>query len=658
MTRISPLQTYMFALFLALCLVTQPRSALAQQQQPPNQKGITLDVQAGYDGHYRQQQWLPITIIASNDGPDIRGTIEWRFINDTRRFRRDVELPRGARKRITLYAVAQNFMRTGEIRLFHGNKQVYQQQAQVTPIAPDQFVVGVLSSDKTLLNSLSAMVMDNTSGTIVLHLQPDMLPDYARVFDTLDVLFIHDSATQNLSAAQQAALRLWVRLGGQLVVSGGASADQSTPGLEDILPVTIQGLQKDVSLASLQRLVHTFPGQQNTTFPPNTTVSVVDVHDDVHALVNDNLLTEHSYGSGRVIFSAFDLSALRIWSGESELWSNVLESKPRFAPALEFWRRGNILYDILEVSSLYLLSFWVLVLFVFSYIVIVGPLNFLLLRRIRHAELAWITTPMIVVLFVVGTYGTGFLMRGTHPKLYQMTIAQSSEGHSYGQATAYTGVFSPRRKSYTIAFPEQTLVRPAIRDSESESNAPIVAWADQATEVRNVLIDVSEMRTFTAEKAMEMSVNMQSNLTYDQQRIQGEVENVGTLSLADAILVRGNVAQELGTLAPGDTVSIDMEVHDQFDSWDAFPDAITTPNLGVFNRRDALMVLFSWNQSLFTIHPNQDAFVSGMPETEGVYLLGWSEPEQPLIEVQVNNRSIEQQSIVLHVIRLKNVEQS
>lgn len=655
MTRISPLQTCMLALLVVVCLLAQPLPSIAQE--PPNQKGITLDVQAGYDDHYRQQQWFPITLIASNDGPDIRGTIEWHFTNDTRRFRRDIELPRGARKRITLYAVSHNFMRTAVVRLFHGNKQVYQQQVQITPIATEQFVVGVLSSDKTLLNSLSAMAMDNTSGTIVLHVQPDMLPDHARVLDVFDVLFIHDSTTRTLSTEQQAALRLWVRLGGQLVVSGGASAAQSTSGLEDMLPVTIQGLQKDVSLASLQGLIRAFPGQQNMTFPDRTTVSVVDVYDDAHALVHDNLLIEHAYGSGRVIFSAFDLSALRVWSSESELWSTVLESIPRFAPAPEFWQRGNILYDILEVSSLYLLSFWVLLLFILSYIVIVGPVNFLVLRRIRHAELAWITTPLIVVLFVVGTYGTGFLMRGTQPKLYQMTIAQSAEGHSYGQATAYTGIFSPRRKTYTLSFPEQTLVRRAIRNSESDTNAPIIAWADQATEVRDVLIDVSEMRTFTAEKAMEIPVNVQSTLTYDQQRIQGELENSGTISLVDAILVRGNIAQELGTLAPGDTVSVDMNVGVELDSWEAFPEMTTTPNLGVFNRREALLELFSWNQSFYTIHPEDDMFVPGMPEPYGVYLFGWSEPEQPFIDVQVNNRAIDQQSIVLHIIRLKEVEQ-
>ena len=59
---------------------------------------------AGYAGIYRLGEWFPLTISIGNDGPDLRGVLEWSFIGQPGEqvFRQAIDLPSGSRKRVML----------------------------------------------------------------------------------------------------------------------------------------------------------------------------------------------------------------------------------------------------------------------------------------------------------------------------------------------------------------------------------------------------------------------------------------------------------------------------------------------------------------------------------------------------------------------------
>nr|MDQ2996763.1 hypothetical protein [Chloroflexota bacterium] len=103
---------------LALAIAASASARVAAQAQPP----ITLDVRVGYEGTYRIGAWFPLSVSIGNDGPDLRGVLEWSFTDqaDEQVFRQVIELPRGSRKRVTLEVFARNFVRTGQLRLLDG----------------------------------------------------------------------------------------------------------------------------------------------------------------------------------------------------------------------------------------------------------------------------------------------------------------------------------------------------------------------------------------------------------------------------------------------------------------------------------------------------------------------------------------------------------
>lgn len=640
--RVSIVSVVVFCL-VALAL---PSSSFAQGQPG----AVNLTVEAGYDGYYRLAQWFPVTVMVSNDGPDVQGVLEWRFPGqgDDTTFQREVDLPHGARKQVTLYAYSLSFARLGEVRLLRGRTLIHTQQVRLEPIDVDQVVIGVLSSDTTLLNSLTSLTFNNVPQVVVLHLDSVAIPTHARALDGLDVLFVHDSDTARLSQDQHNALRLWVQLGGQLIVSGGASASLSTAGLADLLPVTVGGLERDVSLASLRQLVRsTTPGTQES-LPESTTVSHVDLLPDAQALDSARLVTAHHVGVGRVIFCAFDLSVLRGWVGESTLWNRVLQAEPRFAPgAMPRWSgASDLLHDTLALPELERPSFGLMFLFILTYIVIIGPINFLVLRWLRRPDLAWVTIPALVLVFVLGTYGASFVIRGYKPEVMQLGIVQGFEGEPQGEGAAYIGIFSPRRTTYTLQFPTDALIRSAV-SSGSALNTTQVVWSDDAATIQDALIDVSSLRTFVSEQHVDVPIQIQSDIRHEQGMLQGMIENRGTTPLTDVLLVQGDRVYQLGMLAPGEQKQIQVATENML----MFPDLASASVEGIFNRQSLLYSLFGYNRINYSILTLSDSH-QGMFDTESIYMLAWS--NQPLIDVQINGEQMEQQAHTLYVIRLND----
>src|SRR5215207_886122 len=109
---------YLGSLLAVLALVAAalwaPAPAAAQNQPP-----ITINVQVGYDGVYRFAEWFPVVVDIANDGPDVRGVLEWSFPgqHDESTFHRAIDLPRGSRKRVSMDVFARGFPRNGQVRL-------------------------------------------------------------------------------------------------------------------------------------------------------------------------------------------------------------------------------------------------------------------------------------------------------------------------------------------------------------------------------------------------------------------------------------------------------------------------------------------------------------------------------------------------------------
>jgi hypothetical protein len=629
------------AVVLIICLLaTLLPSRLRAQDAAP----ISIDVAAGFDGNgqYRNSHWFPVLVTAANNGPDVRGQLVWSFASDGPVFRYDLDLPRGARKQIPLAIVSNDSARSATLSIVADGNELFRRPVRLAPVPIEQMLIGVVSSDATLLNSLNLITTPNGVNTAVTRLDAAALPRDAMLLAGLDVIFLHDAPTAQFDAAQLAALELWVRLGGRLIVGGGIHAETTTPALTTWLPVDVGPLRSDTPTASLERL----SGRADlNAVVPTLTANAVTLRPGARDLDGAGLLTGTTFGAGEVIFAAFDLAALRPWADEAVLWERVFQPEARMLIGQSFrWRSENLLRDALQLPALRLPSIGMLALLMLGYIVVIGPLNFLLLRRFGRIELAWLTTPALVVLFLGLTYGASFALRGNRPQLTQLAIVQGFEGSAVGQSTSFLGLFSPQRRSYALRMPPNTLITPGGFEGFRFNNLAVVT-SDAEARVDDLLVDVASLRTLIAEQPIA-APEVESTLANVNGVWEGEVRNRSAIGLTDVLIVRGTAAQSLGALAPGASADVSLDPN-QFN----FPDALQLDDSGLIERYRVLSSLFSFDRFSFAGPLFQGT--RGMPDPDALYLLGWS--TTPVQTVELNAVSDPSQGQTLYIIRLDNL---
>jgi hypothetical protein len=168
------------------------------------------------------------------------------------------------------------------------------------------------------------------------------------------------------------------------------------------------------------------------------------------------------------------------------------------------------------------------------------------------------------------------------------------------------------------------------------NNNPIsmpVTWNDEATLLYDFLVDVSSLRTVVLQQSLDnVPLQVSSSLEMAKGELVGEVANRGDFPFTDALLVYGNSVQQLGTIAAGERVPVQLE-RDLFN----FPNEANAVRDGDFDRQ----------QMLYSLD-----YTTGMETNfrSGAYLLAWGEKQ--FTDVQIDTDPINHHRLVLYIIRL------
>jgi hypothetical protein len=175
-------------------------------------------------------------------------------------------------------------------------------------------------------------------------------------------------------------------------------------------------------------------------------------------------------------------------------------------------------------------------------------------------------------------------------------------------------------------------------------------WDDTGTHLRDVLVDVSSLRTFIVEQTVTTDVAVRSDVRRTAQTLEAVIENQGNIPLADALLVSGNATESLGTISPGQS---QQAVLDR--SRNNFPHAAHVQSSAeeMFDRQAMLNSLFNFDRFLggFAQPVGPGAANQSFFPAEHTYLLAWQ--ESAVMDVSLEDGAVEQQALTLHVIRLE-----
>lgn len=547
--------------------------------------GVRLTATPFFNGTVKYGEWLPIQVRLENGGADVTGQVQVRVAGSGQRgttYAQRVELPRGAKKEITLYVLPNTFSRRLDVdfRAAGGaseSQPLASAQVQVQPVPNVRLLVGAVSGGGRGLETIGAMESrGRRNNTIFLPLTLDTLPDRAEGLRSLDVLALSGVETGALTPAQRIALEQWVMLGGTLVIGGGPTGARTLAGLPPSLqPVTISG---DEQLATVDVLAQRTnePIRVNGPFPASLGMPVQGAT-TLLAQGERPLIVTQGVGRGRLFWLALDpaLSPFDAWAGASPFWSTLLAESTRYPSdlppdvSLRQQVADQVSYALSNLPSLDLPSLRLLAPLLFVYIIVVGPLNYLVLRWQRRLELAWVTIPLLTLLFSAGAYAIGFQLRGGDVIVNQIAIIETLPRSESASVRAFIGIFSPARQAYDLTVPGDVLVsttnaqgNPFGPVNPESTSREITIMQGLPTELRGLSVNQWSMQSFFAESVVPRaeSAAITSDLRTEGEKIVGTIRNDSATLWRDVVVVQGQKFHRLGDIAPGQEIEVAIDL--------------------------------------------------------------------------------------------------
>ena len=601
------------ALGAAWLLAVGAGPASADPPKPPEMVGVEV----GLSGAYRLGFWTPVTITLRGGDERATGVVELSAIDGD-------EVPVIYRSAPLLLLPGQIAATTLYIRLgssaelgvvLRGESEVlFRGKLENANYDGGPFLPGPLSPSDRLIISVGANPTlkelrfkdrdgdDDRRPTLVGFDDPARLPTKRVGYDAVDCVVLRADrlsryGTLPSDAPQWSALRTWVELGGKLVIVAGPDVETllaSGGPLASLFPVEAEGMTSLPRTTALEDAA----GNRRLNLDAETlaqlrVLRIRETDGDVElAEGNLPLVVRRAVGLGRVTFAAVDLehNALKDWSPRQRLIKQLIEnvgvpesSEESTSTAGNFGYNdiaGQLRAGLDQYENVQVISFFALAMLVLAYIALVGPGDFLLVRKVlRRTELTWVTLPAIVLLTTLGAHYLAVWMKGNELRTNQVDVVDCDAKSGVVRGVSYVGVFSPSNTQYdvTVRLPEKLLGSPPVRpevvttwlglpgdgfagmnrndgggdlftrpyetsgDLSSLSGMPVKVWSSK---------QVSGRWSARAPKPLHAPLILQGD------RPTGAVRNPFAAPLVEAWLFYGSDAYKIGELAPGKSVEV------------------------------------------------------------------------------------------------------
>lgn len=678
----------LIALLIALTLSGLPTRHLWQPDAATAQESVALTLNAipGFENTYKEGEWFPVRVILENKGPDIEGEIIVQFVDTGTAFSPfiyPIEMPSISRKEITVYIYPSSTYATQlEVSFHTNNNLVVEKTFSLNRLGKLDDLYGVIASTPSAFNILS--VLDPSNGSaVVVNLTLNDLPELAQGFGAFDGLVFSGVSTSELNQKQLEALDAWVTHGGHLLITGGPDWERTISGFKDteILPYL-----PDQTLAlgstATQEAIAQIQAYSNSDLPisPTDALIIASGQQKPQAEVllsnpqnpEEALVIRQYYGAGRVVYLAFDPSStpFRGWTGIENFYRNlIMDQLPE-----PIWNKGFVDWNMAQqavqtLPSLGLPSILLICGFLFIYILILGPINFYLLRKIKRRELGWITIPGFVLLFSMLVFISGSISRGQKPILHRLSIVQSWPGSPRARVDGVLGVYSPNRATYEVIGNYPTLLHPIPNTAVIQTNSAEILETAESISFPNLRVDVGGVyplayQSHTATPEFDLKLI----LAIDDQgvHLEGSIQNISELELENAILLSFGNILELGDISADEVMPIDQQFR-PVEAGNAVVNPGSNPSSLMLPASPSSYVpMYTIEQILGTYdyYANREAYrkyallvaamsysPSALSQENDIYLMGWS--KKPVIDIHLAKTSFTADDLTFYIIGMR-----
>ena len=329
---------------------------------------------------------------------------------------------------------------------------------------------------------------------------------------SLDLLILYDPDWSLFRVQQIKAICQWVSNGGKLlIILGGHPLPQNSP-LTEILPFTIEPLREITLKPETMKLWNLDSSNSETVnawpLRPKSNAKLYETNYYKVFNNDENLFATAYVGFGHLGIMAFDPgafsasqkphatqfwihhfravledfyttpSSLNLSSAESQLpWrirkkmstpnsgsinrtinfeknaSEILKDQQfhhqfKISPAHQ--ANNAIMEYFYNIAELKPLSIWWVILLLITLAVLLGPLDYIILKRKGRLPLTWLTSTGWIILFTVGAYFGVQALRGGKMQLRAITVLDGIENSNVAWASTYSGLFAPYSDDYRL----------------------------------------------------------------------------------------------------------------------------------------------------------------------------------------------------------------
>jgi hypothetical protein len=522
---------------------------------------LTMTARALLDGHARLGTWMAIQVDLENAGQPVSGELRLTGgVQGQTRFGTPVDLPTGSRKRYTLYAQPPAFGDHLEVAVVAAGKPVATRQVAFVAADPSQLLVGVVAErPDRIIGDLGVLTTPNTVPPAIVALTIETLPERVEALSAIDRLVWQDVDASDLSPAQLGALRGWIAGGGRLVIVGGTGG----PGLLSAFPDELLPFRPSATVDVPASALGTLLGELPSTATDLTALGGPAGAGRTLATVGDRVVAaELTFGNGSVTILGFDPTTPWIADSKADaaIWRRVLPARSGSAVFTSGADDSQLVNAVSSLSAAALPPIGGLFALLVAYIVLIGPVNYLVLRRLGRRELAWLTMPALIGVFAVAAYVFGASLRGTDILVNEVALVRGAPGTDAGQGQVYLGVFSPGRGTYQLEIPGGALLTAPM--SQEMGGMPGAGSLDvlqgDPARVRDLAVGFSSIRTIRADTPLP-APNLAIDLRLEDRHLKGTVTNHSSSTVEGVAVVLGASVAKLGDLGPGASTTVDVE---------------------------------------------------------------------------------------------------
>lgn len=466
-------------------------------------------------GHYKLGLWTPVNItLEAAAGASVSGVIELESI-DGDGFANVVTsdlvtIPAGgqARRQLLLRAGSQGGSIKLRFRSADDAAPLAEKSADLSAMLSSQELWVEVGANIRLIDAARTHEVADTAKIEVAQVRDlEELPTHWHGYEGVDVLVVSPAdpgfRDRLRGNARVEALERWVAAGGRLVIVAGADSLRNASmtsttdphPLARFLPGELQSQEETLrQLEEVQVLANTSDRLDINSLPLPVFANVP--RERIRTTVQGGIPIryEYNYKFGRVTCVPFDLDQppFSNWGARGRFINWILglpvgglsRSNDETGGQLSHSGLTDISAQLRSGLDVYpavsIIPFWVIALSILGYIILIGPLDYWLVKRgfflrkksdaAPRMEFTWITLPIWVILVSGVAWWAASSSKGSNLHINELTMEDHDLSGDFVRSSSWFGIFSPAMEAYDVSLAG---AQPA---NDGSVQAPMVSW--------------------------------------------------------------------------------------------------------------------------------------------------------------------------------------